>query len=247
MPFPKTIFQTWNTKNISDPILKQWSESWKKYNNQYEYVLWDDEDNRKFIEENFLDFLPIYDNYDVNIKRVDAVRYFYLYKYGGIYADIDFECLKSFDDIMDQDSVDIVLGSLDFPNVNEYHLHSIPNAIMISKKQSDFWEFVIAVLKNIGNVNDLPPEASTGPVLLKLCLIFYKTKLYDKDFIKKTYGKDIFENISCNHSSKICVLSPEVFYPINWNDKIPYKYQSNEETIKSFPNSYAATYWMHSW
>ena len=40
----------------------------------------------------------IYDNYDVNIKRVDAVRYFYLYHFGGLYVDLDFECIKNIPD-----------------------------------------------------------------------------------------------------------------------------------------------------
>ena len=35
-----------------------------------------------------------YDGYDIHIKRVDAVRYFYLYHYGGVYLDLDQLCLR---------------------------------------------------------------------------------------------------------------------------------------------------------
>ena len=55
--------------------------------------LWTDEDNRELIARDFPSFLPLYDGYDVKIKRIDAVRYFYLYKYGGVYMDLDVMCL----------------------------------------------------------------------------------------------------------------------------------------------------------
>ena len=93
---PKRVFQTWKNKSIDDnPLMKQWHTTWKKHNPSYEHVLWDDDDNRDFININFPSFLTIYDSYNINIKRVDSVRYFYLLKYGGIYADLDFECLKN--------------------------------------------------------------------------------------------------------------------------------------------------------
>ena len=47
----------------------------------WEYKLWTDEDNRNLIKDHYPWFLKTYDEYDVNIKRVDAVRYFYLYHY----------------------------------------------------------------------------------------------------------------------------------------------------------------------
>lgn len=58
-------------------------------------MLWTDYDNRSFIEENYPAFLSTYDSYSYNIQRADAIRYFILHKYGGVYADIDIECLQS--------------------------------------------------------------------------------------------------------------------------------------------------------
>ena len=78
------IFQTWKEKNIENKILKSWQDSWKNENPNFEYTLWTDEENRQFIEKEFPQFLTVYDNYDVNIKRVDAIRYFYLLKHTPI-------------------------------------------------------------------------------------------------------------------------------------------------------------------
>lgn len=99
-PFPKIIFQTWKTHSLPKQFA-YWSETWKKYN-PYNYVLWDDKENREFVATNFNWFLPTYDGYDAGIKRADAIRYMFLYKYGGIYADLDFECLKPFDDLLEK-------------------------------------------------------------------------------------------------------------------------------------------------
>ena len=47
----------------------------------------------------FPELLELYNNYNVHIKRVDAVRLLYLYAYGGVYMDIDFACLKPLEDL----------------------------------------------------------------------------------------------------------------------------------------------------
>ena len=246
--FPKEIFQTWKTKTVDHPVLHQWQESWLLHNPSYKYVLWDDEDNRLFIERYFNDFLPIFDGYDKAIKRADAIRYFYLYTYGGIYADLDFECLKSFNDILENGDADIYLGSMGIMDSEKFSMHNIPNAIMISKPSCNFWKIVINALKTLGSDNTLAPEVATGPVLLKVCLLFY---LHNENYSTQIYGKDIFSKNECEHTNKICILPESLLYPINWDNKEHVKYRTklltHQEAIDTFPDSYAVTYWMHSW
>lgn len=246
---PKRIFQTWKTKNIDQPVLKMWQNSWKEKNPEYEYDLWDDADNRRFIEENYPDFLPIYDSYDRNIKRVDAVRYFYLYHYGGIYADLDFQCLKNFDKLLEEEC-DVILGTLGYMDNERYRLHSVPNAIMISKKNSDFFRLVIHALKNLGNIEGVSPETATGPIFLYVCLNYYMCRI--PILSEMIYGrKDIFENFEFSSTSdKVFVTQPHVLYPINWDNKTHSKFydELNEKSPEElFKDSYAVTYWMHSW
>jgi mannosyltransferase OCH1-like enzyme len=236
---------------VKQPVLKSWQQSWFEKNPAYSYTLWDDNDNRKFISENFPHFLPIYDGYDVNIKRVDAIRYFYLLKYGGIYADLDFICLKPFDEV-NKIEADVVLGQLGNMDNNQNELHSIPNAIMIAKENSDFFLFITLVLQNIGNNPALSPEVATGPIFLQLCVHYYKTKIGERE-AQMIYGKNIFEgmNEKVKFDSIIGLTPPEIFYPINWDNKEHNKYRENFFTNKEletfFPDSYAVTYWMHSW
>ena len=49
------------------------------------------------METKFPEFLDLYDGYNSEIQRADAVRYFLLYEYGGVYADLDFESLQPLD------------------------------------------------------------------------------------------------------------------------------------------------------
>jgi mannosyltransferase OCH1-like enzyme len=239
----RSIFQTWKSKIIDSPKLKQWQQSWIKNNINFAYVLWDDNDNRKFIVDYFPLFLHIYNSYDREIKRADVIRYFYLYKYGGIYADLDFECLKPFEPIlkeMDDNKIDIIFGSLSEMEP-QYNLHNIPNALMISKAGCDFWKLVIGALSNI--CIDTFPELNTGPIFLKTCILYYTNKV---NISINLYKKNIFEGVDCDFTSKIFIASPELFYPINWNNKT-HTISLGEDVKNIFPTSYAITYWMHSW
>lgn len=81
------------------PIWSECQNSWKKNfpNPEYIYMFWDDDDLYKLIKEDFPDYLQVYKDFgrDV-ILKVDFARYAILYKYGGIYADMDFMCKKNF-------------------------------------------------------------------------------------------------------------------------------------------------------
>ena len=251
---PQKIFQTCKEKNIENKILKSWQDSWKNENPNFEYTLWTDEENRQFIEKEFPQFLTVYDNYDVNIKRVDAIRYFYLLKHGGIYADLDFICLKPFDQILkvDADVIFGFLGKMD-NSINIYH--KIPNALMIAKPNTDFFYFLTLVLENVAKLKGtISPELQTGPIFLSICVQYYTSKTINKSVYDILDGNDIFsfkENVNIKYDSKILIAEPEIFYPINWDNKEHDKYRAKfypvEELKEFFPQAFATTIWMHSW
>lgn len=53
------------------------------------HFLWTDATARLFMQTHYPSFLPTYDSYEYNIQRADAIRYFVLHRYGGIYMDLD--------------------------------------------------------------------------------------------------------------------------------------------------------------
>src|SRR5882762_8774481 len=99
MKIPPILHQTWKDNNIPEEFVRM-SLSWRNTHTHWQYFFWTDDMNRNFIKEHFPYFLSTYDNYQSNIERVDAVRYFALYKYGGFYIDMDFECLANIEPIV---------------------------------------------------------------------------------------------------------------------------------------------------
>lgn len=63
--------------------------------------LWNASAGRELLENHYPWFLPTYDNYRHPIQRVDAIKYFILYHYGGIYLDLDVACRKALAPIID--------------------------------------------------------------------------------------------------------------------------------------------------
>jgi mannosyltransferase OCH1-like enzyme len=51
--------------------------------------LWTDELSMEFIAREYPWFLETFQNYPYPIQRADAIRYFVLAHYGGIYIDLD--------------------------------------------------------------------------------------------------------------------------------------------------------------
>lgn len=96
---PKILHQTYKTVEIPE----HWKEGRQRcidLHPDYEYILWTDQMALDFIEEQFPWFLDTFKNYRYPIERADAIRYFVLYHYGGVYLDLDDGCQRSLDPLL---------------------------------------------------------------------------------------------------------------------------------------------------
>jgi hypothetical protein len=59
-------------------------------------VRWGRRSAERLLRERFPDFVPVWASYASDIYRVDAIRYFILLVFGGVYVDQDVEPLRSF-------------------------------------------------------------------------------------------------------------------------------------------------------
>lgn len=150
---PRIIHQTWKTREIPE----HWQESqdeWKKMGKYgFQYILWTDEDNRALIKTDYPWFLKKFDDYPYPIQRADAVRYFILHKYGGVYSDLDIvpdvdKFIHIFNAYKDSD---IVLT--ESHRDNHFAGQIITNAFMMSKAGSNFWPHVWDMLEHPAQVN----------------------------------------------------------------------------------------------
>ncbi|GAB1199128.1 hypothetical protein APSETT444_008473 [Aspergillus pseudonomiae] len=97
---PRIIHRTYKTEDIPSHW-KGTYESCRTLNPTYKQYFWTDESSRQFIETHFDWFLPTYDAYPYNIQRADAIRYFLLWHYGGVYIDMDIACRRPLDPLLD--------------------------------------------------------------------------------------------------------------------------------------------------
>lgn len=98
---PKIIHQVWIQGQDQLPVLYHtWQKSFKKINPSYDYKLWDDISIKNLLKKHFPDLLQIYNNLPYVVQKADLARYAILYIYGGVYCDMDSECLKPFDKLI---------------------------------------------------------------------------------------------------------------------------------------------------
>ncbi|KAL2260408.1 hypothetical protein VTK26DRAFT_5588 [Humicola hyalothermophila] len=88
------VFHNWHDPG-NDELPADWAavrQNCIDLNPGFEFKLWTEKASRDFIEKEYAWFLRTYDGYRHKVQRVDAVRYFLLLHYGGIYMDLDNGC-----------------------------------------------------------------------------------------------------------------------------------------------------------
>jgi UDP:flavonoid glycosyltransferase YjiC (YdhE family) len=164
---PRILHQTW--KNADLPAdLAAWRESWLANHPGWEHRLWTDEDNRELIRRDYPWFLKAYDSYNEPIKRADAVRYFILHRFGGVYADLDMESLRPIGPLLEGKQV--VFGLEPDEHLAMHRSPQRPlnrivcNAFMASVPGHPFWEHLFRELVTWQRAPG--PLDATGPFML---------------------------------------------------------------------------------
>lgn len=112
--------------------------TWREKFPDYEYKLWSDEDIDQFMKTRFPEFYPSFVGFRYQIQRVDAFRYFLLYDIGGIYVDMDYQCVQPFGHLLPNGRVSIA--------ENTHWPERFQNALMASPPKHPFWRHVFAAL-----------------------------------------------------------------------------------------------------
>ena len=148
---PKKIHQIWLGEKSIPRICKRWMNSWKDLNPQWEYKLWDE----KNIKELNIKDLNVYSKKFNPGYRSDILRYVILKKFGGIYVDTDFECVKSLPTNILQ--YKFIAGTMfgNNPCIGNSILISAPNFLLLDNilsyiKQKDYKNEINYIIKNSG-------------------------------------------------------------------------------------------------
>lgn len=180
---PANIFQTWHTKSLP-PLMFKAVQKVKMTNPRFNHTLFDDNDCRNFIQENFdNNVLNAFDILKPGAYKADLWRYCVLYKKGGVYLDIKYIPVNRFKFINLLEKEHWVL---DADN------NGIYNAVMVCKAGNQI--LLLAINKIVENVKKRYYGEGcldiTGPGLLSQ----YFTRDQKNNFDMKHFFYNSFDN-----------------------------------------------------
>lgn len=156
---PKIIHQTYINSSIPE-VWQEAQQSCIDLHPDWEYKLWTDEASLQFIHEKYEWFEETFRNYPYPIQRADAIRYFILNHYGGIYLDLDDGCNRELEPL------------LSYPAwVRKTMPTGISNDAMGAVPRHPFFMYVVNQIKSYDRNWILPyitVMGSTGPLFLSV-------------------------------------------------------------------------------
>jgi len=230
--FPKIIHMTCKNKNKLSDFYESNLNSWKKFHPDWEVKLYDDDDLNNFFNQYYKKYVKKINAFNRIIFKVDIFKLLVLHKYGGIYVDMDVECLKNFDKLLNNTKKSIIFGygPYEHNNGNYKNIKLVECAIMIAKANHPFFiELVDNIDYPTNDKNQGNPVHKTGPQFL--------TKMIEKS----------------KHKKEILLTEPVLFYPINnqMRPRVPLEKVIETKKIlqtRNFPKeSYCVHYFDGSW
>ncbi|KAI8620498.1 nucleotide-diphospho-sugar transferase [Chytriomyces sp. MP71] len=158
---PQFIHQSWKTHTVPEKF-NSWDQTWKHQNPDYNYILWNDQENEDLIRKEYPWFLDTYLSYSHPICRADAARVFYLHRFGGVYVDLDIAAYKPLEGLLGEHQ--LVLAQMQ--TERRHAKHGIPNGFMASKPGHGFWMHCARKMMLLVAANQTKVELLTGPIML---------------------------------------------------------------------------------
>lgn len=96
---PRVVHQIWR----NEVVPKEWTRltrSWVEHNPDWGYRLWTDRAVEAFVCEQYPELYATYAGLTYDIQRADLARYLILHGCGGVYADLDLECLRPLSELL---------------------------------------------------------------------------------------------------------------------------------------------------
>lgn len=229
MVIPKILHQVW--EGVAEPIvptrLKILSETWKKHNPEWNYLLWNAEKMNFFIKEHFPYYWETYSNFKYAVQRWDAIRYMLLYVYGGIYVDLDTECFKNIESIFTSNK-NIYIGLEPYDHIlYGYPNPLIGNAFLASTPKQEFW---LNILDTINENN-----------------IKYKCISRKGDYVLRTTGPLMISEVVEKYKDDIHLLPPNLVAPVSKSELIDYSGNRSNNFNEKISKAYCAHYFFGSW
>ncbi len=210
----KNIFQSWYTKDLHPAIQKK-IDKFKRLNPDYNYYLYDDNEIDDFVNTYFPGKIAdCYNKLNIIVAKVDFWRYLVLYKYGGVYLDMDSEINKPLNTLIRENDKAIITNE---GNPNLY----VQWALIYSKGHPILKRTIKLICKNIEN-NSYPNSIHkmTGPTVYTKAIYRIHNVLFNQSLCNKYWNKDIDKTFTSNNISYR-------IYGIDYNEYFTFKHDLN--------------------
>ena len=118
MLIPRVFHQIWLGPNpLPDPFAA-YQRSWLDHHPGWELRMWTEENLPRDVRRR-----EVFDRLRVPAERADVLRLELLWRFGGVYMDVDFECLRSIEPLIDD--VDFFTAALERDRVNNALIGSV--------------------------------------------------------------------------------------------------------------------------
>lgn len=164
---PRILHQMWKDAAVP-PRFAAWQASWRRRNPGWELRFWTDATLADFVRRRWPGLFGAWSGYPQAIMRADLARYLLLESFGGLYADLDAECLNSVEPLAAETR--LVLGYEPDSHAGTARVQArgfarvVGNAVMASPPGHPFWAHLRRLLllqQDAKGVLD-----ATGPFLL---------------------------------------------------------------------------------
>lgn len=178
------------TKDLKpDDITTDFYNECKEMYNRDGWIVrtWYDKDIDEFVKRTYPSYYKRFNEIQPHIKKVDAVRYLIMHYYGGVYADMDSECLRPmtrFIEGLPHDTSTAWITGYPEP----WFLMSVPG--------NYFW--IYAFEKILRDWNKYNVRSTAGPQGLNRMLQQYAME----------YGQDVFQDFSMSDKSECVIIQP---------------------------------------
>jgi glycosyltransferase involved in cell wall biosynthesis len=220
---PHIIHQTWKDANVPERY-QAWHASWKRLNPGFELRLWTDADIAGFVATHYPQWQAVMRDYQAPISRIDLARYLILHHHGGVYADLDEECLKPFAPLLA--GREFIIGTEPVSHEMDPKARSrglkglLCPTVIASRPGHPFWEHLFSHLRATAAEPD--PLDATGPFLLTRAHADYR-------------------------GPPIEVVAPHLFYPFDREQCEAGIPQDRSAWPKQAREAYATHYWEGTW
>ena len=229
-PIPRLIHQTWKTRDVP-PEFQALQRGWIDRNPGFEYRFWTDEDIGRFIAEEHPALLPVFHGYADPIARIDLARYLILRRFGGVYADLDFECLRPIDGVLEGRSFVVGLEPAEHGRLAKAVERGLPRILcpsfLASVPGHPFWDHLLDRLVEARTFADVLD--ATGPFLLTRAHADYEWARHE------------------DGAAAVTVLPPELLYPVTKEDCWSGRLFDPVFWERATRRAYAVHYWEGTW